>query len=375
MENDYQLMLLASKAGDHAYYGISQILMAYSLQMMVDCWGSIPYSQAFLGAANTKPSFDNDKALYDTAVALCYRGITNINNAKATDNANPGADDIMYGGVGAQWVKFAHALLARIYIHQSYIKSTSTNVTAMADSALANANKSFTSIADDAQVVFGSAATNNAPWYQFNTQRADIEFAYTSYTPGIYNTFSDSLIVEKDPRYSYMIDSTTEPTSGDGLGAYYDGPGSSSPLTGVVELSTYAETQFISAEAVLRGAAGVAQTFYTAGITAHMTKLGVPAGSITAFTALTSQWGTLNPVPAKAILQNAWQENIALFTSPEAWSLWRRCEWAITPTSTAAAGQVPHRFLYPQSEINLNPNAMPLAGSATQQTPTVFWDK
>ncbi|HXP49464.1 MAG TPA: SusD/RagB family nutrient-binding outer membrane lipoprotein, partial [Bacteroidia bacterium] len=293
--------------------------------------------------------------------------------AKATDNANPGADDIMYGGVGAQWVKFAHGLLARIYIHQSYIKSTSTNVTAMADSALAHANLSYSSIADDAQIVFGTAANNNAPWYQFNTQRADIEFAYVDYTSPDYTPFADSLLLEKDPRFSFMIDSATEPVSGDGLGAFYDGPGSSSPLTGVVELSTYAETQFISAEAVLRGATGVAQTFYSAGINASMTKLGVSAGSIATY--MTGPWGVLSAVPATAVLQNAWEENIALFTSPEAWSLWRRCEWPITPTTNNAAGKVPHRFIYPQSEINLNPNSLPLSTSATQQTPAIFWDK
>lgn len=372
MENDYQLMLQASKAGDREYYGIGQILMAYSLQQMVDCWGSIPYSQAFQGAANTQPKFDNDAALYDTAAMLCYRGMINVNSS-ANDKAVPSGDDIMYAGAAANWTKFAHAILARLFIHQSYIKSTNTNVTAMADSALAHAGMSFGSIADDAQIVFGSAATNNAPWYQFNTQRADIEFAYVDYTSPDYTPFMDSLLVEKDPRVNLMIDSTMEPQTGDGLGAFYDGPGSSSPLTGVVELATYSEMQFLSAEAVLRGATGVAQTFYTAGITAHMTKLGVDNAHIATY--LTGPWGVLSAIPATAIVQNAWEENIALYTSPEAWTLWRRCNWPLTPTSSNAGGAIPRRFLYPQSEINLNPNSAPLSSTATQQTPKIFWDK
>jgi hypothetical protein len=371
MENDYQLMVQASKAKDREYYGIGQIMMAYSLQLTVDCWGNAPYSQAFQGTSNKAPVYDVDKALYDTIWSLCYKGITNVNNS-ANDLAVPGGDDILYAGSASQWVKFANAILARVFIHQSYIKSTSTNVVPMADSAFAHANASFGSNADDAQVVFGSAATNNAPWYQFNTQRADIEFAYTNYTPGYYNTLSDSLIVEKDPRYSFMIDSLTEPISGDGLGAYYDGPGSASPLTGVVELSTYAEMQFVCAEALLRGATGgVAQTFYSSGINAHMTKLGVASGAVTAYMA--GSWGVLSVIPANAILQNAWEENIALFTNPESWALWRRCQWNITPT--AGSNGLPRRFLYPQSEINLNPNSLPQAKTATQWTPVVFWDK
>ena len=56
MENDYQLMLLSNQASAHEYAGIAQILMAFSLQSTVDAWGSIPYSQAFLGSANMKPA-------------------------------------------------------------------------------------------------------------------------------------------------------------------------------------------------------------------------------------------------------------------------------------------------------------------------------
>ena len=50
MANDYQLMQQASQQMNHEYYGIGQIVMAYALQRVVDCWGNVPYSQAFLGA-------------------------------------------------------------------------------------------------------------------------------------------------------------------------------------------------------------------------------------------------------------------------------------------------------------------------------------
>jgi len=367
MENDMVLMKQAAKEGNHAYYGAAQIMMAYSLQLMVDEWGSIPYSQALQGGAQLYPSYDNDKGLYDTIMNLCSRGIANLDpTLDANDHNSPGSDDVIYGGNGANWVKFAHAIKARLYIHQSYIKSTSTNVVAMADSALAEAGRSFGSYADDAQVMFGASATNNNPWYQFNTQRGDIEFAYTNYTPGNYGTFSDSLVKEADPRYSMLIDSAGEATGADaGLGTFYGGP------TGVVEFSTYAEMQFVSAEAVLRGAVGVAQTYYMNGLMANMTKLGVSSGAQTTFMA--GPWGTLSVVPATALIQNAWEENIALYLNPEAWTLWRRCNWNITPTNGSSG--VPRRLLYPQSEIGLNTSASATAAAATQWSPKVFWDK
>lgn len=43
-------LLTRSDAGVYnAYSGISRILMAYSLQLLVDGWGSVPYSQALKG--------------------------------------------------------------------------------------------------------------------------------------------------------------------------------------------------------------------------------------------------------------------------------------------------------------------------------------
>lgn len=273
----------------------------------------------------------------------------------------PGADDVIYGGASAEWIKFAHAIKARLYIHQTKHSSA-----VMCDSAIAEVGRSFISNADDAQVPFGASATNNNPWYQFNTQRADIEFAYTNYTPGYYGTFSDSLLIEKDPRFSFLIDSTDEPITGNGLTNYDGGPAAP------VVLITYAELQFVLAEATLRtvGIGAAAQTAYTAGITANMNKMGVPAGSITTFTTTGTQ-AVLPATAAAAIVQNAWQENIALYLNPEAWTLWRRCNWNITPVSNTAGGGLPRRFLYPQSEINNNAANTP---SATQVTPAIFWD-
>ncbi len=45
MVNDDTLMHEADAKGYNAYSGVSRILMAYTLQISVDAWGSIPYSQ------------------------------------------------------------------------------------------------------------------------------------------------------------------------------------------------------------------------------------------------------------------------------------------------------------------------------------------
>jgi len=222
MKNNMVLMKQATAANQHAYAGVSQILMAYCIQVAVDCWGSIPYSQALQGEGQVLyPPYDNDQTLYGTAMSLCNQGIANI-NASGSDAIVPGADDVIYGGSGAEWIKFAHAVKARLYIHQTK-KVVSPSTDANCDSAIAEVGRAMSSNADDAQVPFGAAATNNAPWYQFMTQRAgDITFALGPISG--YTTFGDSLLKEKDPRYSILVDSVGDATSGIGLASFYGSP-------------------------------------------------------------------------------------------------------------------------------------------------------
>ena len=109
---------LADQKAYNAYAGIARILMAYTLQITVDCWGKIPYSQAVKGDGNFHPVYDDDKALYDTIASLVDAGISRLSDSHR-GLFTPGADDGIYGGDAQKWIKFGHAIKARLYIHQS----------------------------------------------------------------------------------------------------------------------------------------------------------------------------------------------------------------------------------------------------------------
>ncbi|HTB31182.1 MAG TPA: SusD/RagB family nutrient-binding outer membrane lipoprotein [Bacteroidia bacterium] len=380
MYNDYNLMQICNNGQYNAYKGITEVLMAYSLQITVDCWGPIPYSQAFQGANNLKPAYDNDRKLYATIDALCYQAINDLNNT-ANDALSPGSDDVVYFGQTGEWIEFAHAILARIFIHQS---QTGNGNAAMADSALAHVALSFASNADNAQVSFGLAANNNAPNYQFYTQRGDI-----SYVNGFFGVLSTT----NDPRKFALIDSANQ-SQGNYLDAYYQL--ANSP----VEFICYDEMNFIAAEATIRtnGSASAAQNDYTNGIQADIAKvssnptiygagnpnpgmMGAPTtAQINAYLAEPGI-GTLSANTDSALAQVANQEYIALYMNPEAWALWRRSTKipgfangspALLPVSGPFQSDgIPRRFLYPQSELNLNGSNVP---SATEWSPRVFWD-
>jgi hypothetical protein len=348
--NNRDLMNKADAGGHNRYSGISRILMAYGLQLLVDEWGKVPYSQALQAAGNTHPVFDDDKALYDTIQNLITKGIAMLSDP-SPGGQTPGADDIIYGGNAARWIKFGHAIKARLFIHQSKGNA------AMAAQALTEANLSFTSNEDNAQFVFGNAETAANPIYEFNSQRGDIDYGA--------GTMVDILNSLKDPRLTRFTNPHYTDVNQAGIGEYYGN------INGHVEFITYDEILFIKAEATLRSTGNIAaaQAFYRAAILANMQKLGVTDAEASAYIAAQ---GTLPQTSVNAaIAAVALQEYLALYQDPEAWTLWRRTGTpALTPT--AGTNGVPRRYLYPQNEYSLNGSNVP--PNATLYSPKIFWD-
>jgi hypothetical protein len=337
-------MHLADRKGLNMYSGISRIFMAYSLQVGVDLWGDLPYSKAFQGDKNLKPSYDQQKGLYDTVASLVHQGLAYIANP---DHGLfvPGNDDQIYHGDSASWVYFGHAILARLAIHQSKGNA------AMAVTALQEAAKAFPSAKYNAQFIFSTSESAANPWYQFNEQRPGDE------------TFSDAPLINRmtannDPRVAVYTDPNTD------LGAYYGS--ANSP----VEFITYDEMQFLTAEGVLRngGSFVAAQAFLNQAITANMTKLGVAQPDIATYIATHGQMPVTSVDDAIAFIAN--EEFTALYLNPEAWTVWRRTG---SPALTPIAGnQIPRRLLYPQSELSFNTANTPTG--ITLYGPRIFWD-
>ncbi|HEV8081683.1 MAG TPA: SusD/RagB family nutrient-binding outer membrane lipoprotein [Chitinophagaceae bacterium] len=334
----------ADEKGFNQYSGISRILMAYTLQVAVDLWGKIPYSDAVKGNASLHPSYDDDKALYDTIASLVNVGMSKLSDPKQ-GSLTPAVDDVIYNGDPVKWIKFGHAIKARLYIHQS------KGDAAMAQKALDEVALSFTDNSQNAQYRFAVAETAANPWYQFIRDRPGDELFDNS-------TLIMRLEALNDPRRDIFIDQSGS------LNTYYGS------VNSPVEFITYDELLFIKAEATLRvsGDYAVAQGFYRMAIQENMKKLGVDAADIATYIAAQ---GTL-PTSSidNAIAQVANQEFIALYLNPEAWVVWRRTgSPSLSPTGP---GEVPRRLLYPQTELSYNTANTP---AATLYTPKIFWDK
>jgi hypothetical protein len=147
-------------------------------------------------------------------------------------------------------------------------------------------------------------------------------------------------------------------------------------------MMTYAELEFIKAEAAERGIGGVTGTaaeHYYAGITASMEQWGASAADIAAYIA---QPNVVYAGGTAGLVQIAQEKYVALFTDGgQAWDEWRRtCVPAtIQPGTAATSSNVPRRFQYSVTEQSVNnanrQDALAAMGGTDSFSTRMYWDK
>jgi hypothetical protein len=359
---------------------VAKILKAYTYQVAVDTWGSIPFSETQKLTANTKPKYDTDSDIYTNIVKLLDEGIAEV--SATTSTISPGTNSNIFPGTFSttknNWIKFANTLKLRIFLH--YSEKDAAFAKSKIDALIAGTTPFIASNADNFKMDFVNSAGARNPIDQFETSRPNYLVANAKLV-GMMNT-------KTDPRRQFYF--TQYPAaSGLFVGAvggaasnaalysklhtYLRGALSGTSYSGAapIRMLTFAEYNFIRAEAALRfSSTGNAETFFQAGITASMQEAGVAAADITAYIAAN---GTLSGTAAQKLEQIINEKYIANFgVVLEPWSDWRRTGYpAITPPSNAVVSYVPRSLYYPQSEIDLN------GGNVTQKAGMnvkVFWD-
>jgi hypothetical protein len=393
--NDLELIITTATAnGSPHYSGVAKIMKAYEYSLVVDTWGDVPYSEAQKLDQNTAPKFDDDAAIYPQLITLLTEGITEVN--AATSNLTPGSNSLIYPGTFSttktNWIKLANTLKLRLLLHMS--KKDPAALAAMT-TLITSGGPFFAANADDFQMAFNNTANQRNPISAFEVSRPNYLFAHA--------TIVNMMNSKSDPRrpfyftdFPYGSGQYKGVSAGDAPTVNYSRPhtylrgaATGTPVVnaqgGITTQQTYsgaapsrmvtfAEYNFIRAEHALRtGNAVAAQTFFAAGITASMQNAGVSAANITTYLATN---GTLTGTPANMQQQISEEKWVALYgVSVEPWTEWRRTGFpALTLPSNrmATVSAVPRSLFYPQSEIDLNPNA-PAQKSADLQT-RVFWD-
>ncbi len=396
--NDIEVVIRLATAQNSPYYrGVAKLLKAYNYQLLVDAFGNIPYSEAQQTSANTSPKYDDAATIYTSLLTTVDEALADL-NSNSTAIA-PSANSTIYSGAfsskKANWIKFGNTLKLRLLIH--YSKFNKTDCVAKI-SALVNQSgvSFFASNADNFEMPFFDVTDRQNPIHQFELKRNNYLF------PNKY--LVDGMNAKADPRRpfyftafpfgsnTYVGASAADPQSikysrfhtflrGAGTGGVANTDGSLNAMpaqggisytgTAPIRMLTFAEYNFIRAEAAVYGAPGDAQAFYQAGITASMQAAGVASADIDTY--ITAN-GTLTGTEAQKIEKIIGEKFIANYgVAQEPWTDWRRTGYpAITKVSNAVTTDIPRSLPYPQGEIDANKNAPAQKASLLER---VFWDK
>lgn len=384
MPNLKDLIDRAETLGAPQYAGIGKLLLALNLMQSTDIWGDLPYSEAFKGPTVPSPKYDPQQDIYNTSLKQLLDGaIADLEKPVPTNTLlQVGNTDLIYNGLISSWIKAAYGARARYYIHLS-VKDPTNLAKAAAD-----ADKSFV-VADRAGNI-------------------DLQLKYTSEKPSpLYTNLGLPVAASKQHRPSYFIVNLMNGTGyypglidprlpklfdngglpayvGRPVGALSTDPGVSLANTQVTDktyyggktspivILSYAEVQFIKAEALFSTNKTGAYNAYMEGIKSNMVKLGATTDEINAYTNPPSiiAKGAANLTITDVMLQ----KYIALFLQMETWTDMRRYQYSTTvyPGLKAplkdllGAGVFVQRAKYPDNEPGRNPNVPQVANQAVK---------
>lgn len=400
LNTDEETKVNSSLYGDNNnQIAVAKILKAYSFMNITDMWGHAPYSEALQGRDNFSPKYDSQKEI--------YTGIINsLKEASEMITAGKIQGDNFYDGDMSKWKKFAGSLLMRAGMRLSNVNET------MAKDAFVSGNNigGFESNNDNA-LYKNAGDQNNANGYytSFVTQnRLDYAMSHTLINilgenndprlpvyanPLISEATAQQIADKATPEYwsKYKVftmngnkyagqpwgysngtSQALEPINVSFVGNKYR------EATAPHIIMTYAEVEFLKAEAIARGwVTGNAEEHYKKGITASMQYNGINQNNINDYidNEPYAQYDASNYI--KSIAQQKW---IALFTQGfTAWAEWRRTGFPIlnkAPDATEGR-EIPRRRAYSQIEFDLNKENVDSAISsmgADNSSTRVWWD-
>ena len=413
-------LAILAKSEKPVYRGMAKILQAYSLQLLVDLHGDVPFTEAFSGefadGGVLSPKFDSQEDLYALLPTLLNEGIKELWSATATDEW-PFEEDLIYGELFGEiygfhadgqdnlggtkdyinnqqflWISWANTLKLKVFLRQS----ETPNAAAMADSVAVLLTEYDDFGQWEAQVNgFGSSGNIINANPLFSNLESGLKNFYVGTTTSI-----DFLSARNDPRIDkFYTPATTGANTGLQVGldpGYANQPGTPvsktelSTINSVVYnssapviLTNWSESQFLFAEAAARGwSSGDDELIFNSAVSYAFLELGLTEGDAAGYLAdnpydITDEASKLRSIALeKWVSMNARQPT-------EAWIECRRFDrpgniifrgagglFKVPIGSPLGANNHPSSFLIAQTEATLNSNS----GGQITVSDKIFWD-
>lgn len=406
---------IISKYGEDPTSGnvvnMARIIRANAGIVLTDTYGDVPFSQAGLAyiEGNGQPVYDTQQAIYNEVLNELELAATTFDPAGRVPNG-----DILYGGDLVRWKRFANSLMLRAAMRLAKVDP----VTAEAWAVKAITGGVLESNADNAMIRHSS----NFPNYvggQLNGSEA-ANFYMTKDLVDYFKTNGDPRLGAMAVRYvgatsgtgqtedvatrnpadqigmplGYDNNTIAPRAESDGVGSFYGYSQFDRNTIGKQDapyfLLTYAQTQLLLAEAVVRGWAtgDAAETYFANGIRAHMHQLAIhdsrmtiDEGAISTYVDEQVALFTAASGEGKLELINTQYWVASLFNAQEAWANFRRSDYpALTPNpypQSGIAGDFIRRLHYHRDEYTDNSDninaAVQRLGADDMDSP-VWWD-
>ena len=391
---NYQYVIDQAKAAkDWNSYLMGTVMKAYTAEVLVDLYGSIPFTQALAGAAQLNPKFDSGYAVYNNLIAEIDTALGE--DLTANTNTDMGSQDLVFGGTMSNWVAFANTLKLKMYLRMinAYPTAAQAGVT-----GLLNSGATFlgTGTGDAAVTNFSDAPGLENPLYEQNIFQLNTAVNLRAST-----TMLTWLNANSDPRVNFFYTPQTSSgvitgiNQGDFRSINTTYPGAAvftETPKDPVELISAAESYFLQAEADVRYNGGAnAASLYNQGVTTAFAYTGNDASAFIApggAYAWKAEMENGAPLGSLAqIMRQKWAASVYGCHGLESWFDFSRTgypakspvyssdpsyvpgQMVVVDNSVLGPGQMPKRLIYPYDEVSRNTNALPTVSITTP----VWW--
>lgn len=184
---------LAVEQGANKHIGVMRILKAYTLMVLVDFYGDVPYSEATNPVEFPNPNLDDDASVYAAALSMLDEGISYL----ALDGFGMD-EDFYYDNDFSKWTRLANTLKMNAYVNTRKVSGD-----AMSNfNAIVNSGNFISNTSDDFQFRYGTNYLQ-AP----DTRHPSYASDYNVSGVGSYksNWLMDEMYHSNDPRIRYYF--------------------------------------------------------------------------------------------------------------------------------------------------------------------------
>ncbi|MBS1667005.1 MAG: SusD/RagB family nutrient-binding outer membrane lipoprotein [Bacteroidetes bacterium] len=375
-------------------------LRSYAFAQLTELWGDIPFREALQGNTGIyTPQYDNQQTVYtDPSQGI----LASLRRADSLLKANPAGlvnGDLLFN-VGSSnhdvtpWRRFINALRLRYLLRVSSKMDVSAEMQSIVSDNVLMQNASNS----------GTLALPNTTPYNFvsltersgdfavkymNSTLFDV-FVATADSARMVNYFRVNANTPSGAAFSFanygglpiVVDATsTQSNAASNFNTSFT-TGSNKALI-KARIMTYAEQQFILAEAALKGLiSGSASGYYNSGVIGAYAEIGLDAVTAANYLAYNTVAFDNSSVDSamKQIITQKWLANIN--NGFEGWIEYRRTGYPAFQTGGNAnlnGGNIPSRFLYPVTEQSINSvnykKAVQQMGGTETTTYKAWWEK